>query len=56
MKRKLKQGWSTIPPISIKHTLKIITTYDFGNACPGLGTDTGCGKVRAINGIPTLAS
>jgi len=63
MKRKLTQWWSTIPPISTKWTTtshfkllntKMIMTYDIGNPVPGLGQTQKCGRVKPINGIPTL--
>ena len=43
IKRKLKQWWSTIPPISITPNWTQMgdgaTTYDVGNPGPGLGQD-----------------
>jgi hypothetical protein len=51
MKRRFKQWWSTIPPISTKRTInhlsaqlieqvKETTINDIGNPCPGTGTGT----------------
>ena len=63
MKRKSKQWWSTIPPISTKRTttshpkslnMKKNMTYDIGNPGPDLGEKPTCGEVNPVNGIPTL--
>jgi len=63
MKRKYKQWWSIIPPISTKrkitshlHSLntKKTTTYDVGNPGPGLGQAHKCGSVKLVNVIPTI--
>jgi len=32
----------------------MIMTYDIGNPGPGLGQTQKCGRVKPINGIPTL--
>jgi hypothetical protein len=32
------------------------TTYDFGNPSPDLGQTQKCGRVKLVNGIPTLPS
>jgi hypothetical protein len=49
MKRKIKQWWSIIPPISTKQTItsvpnslntKMTTIYDVGNSYPGLVQNT----------------
>jgi hypothetical protein len=34
--------------------LKKTTTYDVGNPGPGLGQAHKCGRVKSVNGIPTL--
>ena len=57
MKRKFKQRWSIIPPISTKqiitshlHSLNIKKDH-VGNQCPGLGHAQTCGGVKSVNGI-----
>jgi len=30
-------------------------TYDVGNPCTGLGQTQKCGRVKPVNGIPTLS-
>ena len=62
MKRKYKQWWSTIQPISRKQTFTSHlysqntknTTYDVGNQGPGLGQAQTCGRVKPFNAIPTI--
>jgi hypothetical protein len=58
MKRKFKQWWSSIPPISTKRTFtfhlnslntKKTMTYDVGNPCPGLIRK--CDGVKPVSGI-----
>ena len=58
MKRKCKQRWSTIPPISTKRTstsqLKSLNTIktmtnDVGNLGPGQAHR--CGRVKPVNGM-----
>jgi len=61
MKRKFKQGWSTIPPtISTKRTItshtkqlhiKMTMTNDFGNLGPGLGQAQQWGGIKLLNVI-----
>ena len=58
----LEQWWSTIPPISTKQTTishfkptaNKNETNDVGNPGPGLGQAQKCGRVKTVNGIPTL--
>ena len=64
MKRKFKQGCSSIPSISTKqpniphlnklNTPKKITAYDIGNLGPGVGHVQLCAGDKPVNGIPTL--
>ena len=62
MKRKFKQWWSSILPIStkpiitshLKWTQKKTTTNDIVNSGPGLGQAQTCGRVKLVNGISTL--
>jgi hypothetical protein len=67
MKRRFKQWWSTIPPISTKRTInhlsaqlieqvKETTRNDIRNPCPGTGTGTCGGGVKPANGIPAFPS
>ena len=61
MKRKGKQLWSTIPPISTKQTITLASTqslnikknhdilYGIGNQCPGLGRAQKCGRVKSVS-------
>jgi len=63
MKRKFKQWWATILPLSTKRTntsdlnsmnTKIKTmTYDIGNPGHGLVQAQKCGRIKPVNGIPT---
>ena len=62
-KRKFKQRWSSIPPISTKQTIisrlnswniKKTMTYDVVNPGPGLGQMQTCGGVKLINEIPNI--
>ena len=52
IKRKFKQWWSTILPISTKHissqsmSIKQTMTYDVGNRGLGLGQAQQCGGVN----------
>ena len=57
MKRKFKQWWSTISPISTKQTTtshlkplntKKIMTYGIGNPGPVLGQAGTCGSVKPV--------
>jgi hypothetical protein len=66
MKRKFKQGWSSIPPISRKRTItyhlnwthwtKKTMTCEVGNLDPGLGQLQNCGWVKRVSRFPTLFS
>ena len=44
------------PLISNSLTTKETRTYDVGNPGPALGQAHHCGKVKPLNGIPTLPS
>jgi len=48
LKRKFKQWWSSIPPISTK------ITYDVEIPGPWLGKAWKCGGDKPVNGIRTL--
>ena len=64
IKRKIKQWWSTIKPISTNRTLispqvtehkqNNITTYNVWNLYFGLGQVQAHGGLKMSNGIPTL--
>ena len=61
MKRKFKQWWSSIPPISTKRTVtshlywtQTDQTYDVGNQSPGLGQVHTYVGVKPVNEILTL--
>ena len=66
IKRKFKQWWSTIPPISTKWPItshhsssnikKKTSTYNVGNPSPGLWQAQKYGGVKPVNGTPILAS
>ena len=63
LKRKFKQWWSTIPPISTKTSIHFLpqiiehrkqtTAYDanVGDSCAGLRQAQHCGRVKPVNGI-----
>jgi hypothetical protein len=40
----------------ISHQHKNTTACDIGNPGPGLGQAQKCGRVKSVNGIPTLLS
>ena len=60
MKRKFKQGWSTIPTkclsLQIIEDKKHTTTYDVHSLCPGLGEAQESGRIKPVNGIPGLTT
>jgi hypothetical protein len=61
VKRKFKQRWSSIPPISTKRIITFqltttTTTYDIRNPCLGSGQTQQYGGVKPFNGIPTIPS
>ena len=61
MKRKGKQRWSTIPPISTKKPINLTSTQSLnikknhdilngiGNQCPGLVRAQKCGRVKSVS-------
>jgi hypothetical protein len=66
MRSKFKQWWSSIPPMSTKQTITSHLNWthwtqkrqwhDVGNPSPDVGQAQKCGRVKSVNGIPTLAS
>jgi len=63
MKRRFKQCWSTILPISTIETIishlkslniKNTPTYGIGDPDPDFGQAQICGRFKLVNEIPTL--
>jgi hypothetical protein len=46
--------WSITSHLHSLNTKKKTMTYDVGNPGPGLGQTQKCGRVRPVNGIPTI--